>query len=74
MKLLNIYMFFMAPYYAWKTKKDTIKEFHIRTPSEILAKKKEFEDRYLLMEKINNEKEKEKFSHYLTVLKWLIGE
>jgi len=72
--MLKLVMFFLSPYYAWKTRNDSIKKMNLRSRAEILYKRKEMEGKYLMAEKVGNEKDKLKFSYFLTILKWVVNE
>ena len=72
--MIKLVMFFMAPYYRWKTLKDAIKTMNIRSKSDILAKKKEFEGKFLMADKSGRAKDMEKYSNYITMLKWVCEE
>ena len=70
---LKFIMFFLDPYYRWKTRRDTLKQFNMKSPSEILNKKKEFEAKYLIAEKLGNEKDMAKYRNYREIIDWIIG-
>jgi len=70
---LKIIMFFLDPYYRWKTKRETLKAFKLKSHSEILNKKKEFEAKYLQAEKLSNEKDMIKYRSYREIIDWIIG-
>ena len=74
MNYLAIKMFLFGWFFRWKTKQDTINKMKLRTKDEIIVKKKEFEQKYLLTDKQNNGAEKEKYKAYLDVLKWMLKE
>ena len=72
--MIKLVMFFMAPYYRWKTLKDALETMNLRSKREILDKKKEFESRFLLSEKMGRAKDMEKYFNYITMLKWVCEE
>ena len=45
----------------------------MKSPSEILNKKKEFEAKYLIAEKLGNEKDMAKYRNYREIIDWIIG-
>ena len=68
----DFYMFFLEPYYKWRTKRDAIRKMQIRPRDEILEKKFDWEQKMLLAEKVENEIDFTKFKYYLDVLKWIL--
>ena len=71
--MLKFKMFFLAPYYRWKTRRETLQTFKLKSSSEILNKKKDFEAKYLQAEKFGNEKDMAKYRNYNEILRWIIG-
>ena len=70
--MLQIIMFFLSPFYKWKTRRDTIRKMNLRTRDEILDKMKEFEQKMLANDRISNKPEAEKYHNYMTIMKWMI--
>lgn len=73
MSYLDFHMKTFGWYYRWRTRYDTLKKMQVRTRSEILQKKKEFEHKYCLCEK-QNSAEKGKYINYMEILKWVLRE
>jgi len=72
MTLLDLHMKLFGWFYRWKTMRDSINKMQLRTREEIIIKKKEFETKLLLSQKISGEVNK--YQYYLEVMKWILKE
>jgi len=72
--MFQLWMRILAPYYRWRTKKETLKKMRIRSREELLDKKKQLEDKGLVAERLGLKNDAEKYKQYLEVLKWVLYE
>lgn len=72
--MLQIKMFFLAPYYRWKTRYLAAKKMQLKSSEEILDKKKDFEVRLLKAQRENDNESFKKYGYYLIVLGWVCNE
>ena len=69
---IDLHMKMFGWFYRWKTMRDSINKMQLRTREEIIIKKKEFETKLLLSQKISGEVNK--YQYYLEVMKWILKE
>ena len=74
MTMLDLHMRLFGWFYRWKTMYESAKKLQIRPRTEIVEKKQEFENRLLLAEKSNRDRDIEKYKNYLEVMKWMLKE
>lgn len=74
MTTVDLHMKLFGWFYRWKTMRDSAMKLKIRPRTEIVTKKQEFQNRLLLAEKSNRERDIEKYKNYLEVMKWMLKE
>ena len=74
MTLLDIKMFFLAPFYHWKTRRETYRKTLMRSKSEVLEKKCEFYEKYLTADREERKEDIKKYKQYLEVLRWVLND
>ena len=61
----------LQPYYAFKTWLQTIREMKVRSKPEILAKKKEFEEKFLTAQRTKQKEDIVRYEAYVKVINWM---
>ena len=61
----------LQPYYAFKTWIQTIWAMRVRSKPEILAKKKEFEEKFLTAQRTKNKDDIARYEAYVKVINWV---
>ena len=61
----------LQPYYAFKTWLQTIRDMKVRNKPEILAKKKDFEEKFLTAQRTKQKDDIVKYKAYVEVLNWV---
>jgi hypothetical protein len=61
----------LQPYYAFKTWLQTIRAMKVRNKPEILAKKKEFEEKYLTAQRTKQKDDMVRYEAYVKVINWV---
>ena len=74
MSLLDLKMFFLAPFYRWRTYRDTLRKLRMRSKEEVFTKKREFHEKFLAADRQERKEDRQKYKQYLELLKWVLND